>query len=203
MALFTLVALMEISMPCIERSGAFRNQLGDLQLMTTPLRILLGAFVLLPSMVIPSVSQAALGAISSQDALRIIDGCAVHAKKKAQSHAIAVYDDGGAPVGVLRMDGNSPGVTEFAMQKAAAVAHWGFATSDMQAALKETPGFAQAPRVVTVAGGIPVFSADGQKFVGAVGVSGESPQDDAACAEAGVSAAGFSLIRKPKAAASP
>jgi len=96
------------------------------------------------------------------------------------------------------MEGNSPGVTEFAMQKAAAVAHWRFATSDMQAAIKETPGFANAPRVVRVAGGIPVFSADGQSFLGAVGVSGEAPQDDAACAEAGVKAAGFSLTRKPK-----
>lgn len=154
------------------------------------------AFV--PMLAISGAGLAAPAGIGSRDALNIIDGCAAHAKGKRQSHAIAVYDDGGAPVGVLRMEGNSPGVTEFAMQKAAAVAHWRFATSDMQAAIKETPGFAHAPRVVTVAGGIPVFSADGQIFIGAVGVSGEAPQDDAACAEARVKAAGFSLTRKPK-----
>jgi uncharacterized protein GlcG (DUF336 family) len=45
--------------------------------------------------------------------------------------------------------------------------------------------------VVTVPGGIPVFSADGRARLGAVGVSGESPADDEACAEAGVAAGGF------------
>ena len=66
----------------------------------------------------------------------------------------------------------------------------------MAAAAKETPGFADAPHVVTVPGGIPVFSADGQQFIGAVGVSGEAPTDDAACAEAGVRSAGLSTTRK-------
>jgi uncharacterized protein GlcG (DUF336 family) len=43
-----------------------------------------------------------------------------------------------------------------------------------------------------------VFSADGRQFVGAVGVSGEAPLDDTACAEAGVKAAGLLSSRKPK-----
>jgi uncharacterized protein GlcG (DUF336 family) len=93
------------------------------------------------------------------------------------------------------MDGNPPGVGDFAMQKAAAVAHWHFSTANMAAAVKETPGFANAPLVVTVPGGVPVFSRDGKQFLGAVGVSGEAPQDDAACAEAGVKAAGLSVTR--------
>ena len=79
---------------------------------------------------------------------------------------------------------------------AVAVANWRFSTADMAAAAKETPGFADAPHVVTVPGGIPVFSADGQQFIGAVGVSGEAPTDDAACAEAGVRSAGLSTTRK-------
>jgi uncharacterized protein GlcG (DUF336 family) len=149
---------------------------------------LLGAFP-------PSSAGAAVG-LTAQTASRIIDGCVAHAKGKGQSHAIAVYDEGGHAIALLRMDGNPPGVGDFAMQKAAAVAHWRFSTADMAAAVKETPGFANAPLVVTVPGGIPVYSSDGQ-FVGAVGVSGEAPQDDAACAEAGVKAAGFSASRKP------
>lgn len=94
------------------------------------------------------------------------------------------------------MDGNTSGVTEFAMQKAAAVAHWRFATAQMEAAAKATPGFANAPRVVTVPGGVPVYSADGTTFLGAVGVSGEAAQDDAACGEAAVNAAGLSVSRR-------
>ena len=129
------------------------------------------------SLWIPRPAVAALGA---QAASRIVEGCAAHARAKGQSHAIAVYDDGGHPIALLRMDGNSSGVTEFAMQKAAAVAHWRFSTAEMEAAAKETPGFANAPLVVTVPGGVPVFSADGQELLGAVGVSGEDPRDDAA-----------------------
>jgi len=144
---------------------------------------------------VPLPSAEAQGGLSAQAASQIIEGCAAHARSKRQSHAIAVYDDGGHAVAFLRMDGNPPGVGDFAMQKAAAVAHWHFSTANMAAAVKETPGFANAPLVVTVAGGVPVFSRDGKQFLGAVGVSGETAQDDAACAEAGVKAAGFSVTR--------
>lgn len=129
--------------------------------------------------------------LSAASAEAIIKGCAAHAAAKGQSHAIAVHDAGGAPVAFLRMEGNSPGVGAFAMEKAKAVAGWGFATAGMEQAAKETPGFARAPGVVTVGGGVPIFSADGKTFLGGVGVSGEPPLDDAACAEAGVKAAGL------------
>ena len=134
--------------------------------------------------------------LSAADASKIIDGCVAHAHQKGQSHAIVVDDDGGHTVALLRMDGNAPGITAFAMAKADAVAEWHFSTSDMATAAKDTPGFATAPHVVTVPGGLPVFSSDGKRFIGAVGVSGESPTDDAACAEAGVRAAGF--VSRPK-----
>ena len=138
----------------------------------------------------------AQSSIDAQSARRMIDGCVAHSTAKRQSHAIAIYDAGGQPVAMLRMDGNSPGVTDFAMQKAAAAAHWQFSTAQMESSAKQTPGFASAPRVVTVPGGIPVFSADGSRFIGAVGVSVEAPQDNAACAEAAVKAGGFALNRR-------
>jgi uncharacterized protein GlcG (DUF336 family) len=65
----------------------------------------------------------------------------------------------------------------------------------MAESARETPGFAAAPRVVIVAGGVPIFSADGRERLGAVGVSGEAPADDAACAEAGIGAAGLQSRR--------
>ena len=134
--------------------------------------------------------------IDAKTASKMIDGCVTHSTAKNQSHAIAVYDAGGHPVAVLRMDGNSPGVTDFAIQKAVAVAHWRFSTAQMEASAKSTPGFANAPRVVTVPGGVPVYSADGAVFLGAVGVSGEAAADDAACAEAAVKAGGLSISRR-------
>jgi uncharacterized protein GlcG (DUF336 family) len=145
----------------------------------------------------PAVGEAQ-SVLSDQLATRIIEGCVAHAKAKRQSHAVAVHDAGAAPIAVLRMDGNPPGVMAFAMKKAEAVANWRFATAEMGNAVKDTPGFAAAPHVVTVGGGVPIFSADGQVFLGAVGVSGESPADDASCAEAGVRAAGLSISRRPR-----
>ena len=147
-------------------------------------------------LLIASSSARAQNAIDAATAQRMIDGCVAHSKTKSQSHAIAVYDAGGHPVAILRMDGNSPGVTDFAIQKAVAVAHWQFSTAQMETSAKATPGFANARNVVTVPGGVPVYSADGKAFIGAVGVSGEAPADDAACAEAAVKAAGLSVIRK-------
>jgi uncharacterized protein GlcG (DUF336 family) len=140
---------------------------------------------------------AAQANLTHQQAARVIDGCVAHAKAKQQSHAIAVHDATGSAMAFLRMDGNAPGIGLFATQKAVAVANWRFSTADMANAARETPGFAAAPTVVTVAGGIPIFSADGLTFLGAVGVSGESAADDVACAEAGIKAAGLLLKRRP------
>jgi len=131
-------------------------------------------------------------------ASRIVEGCVAHAKAKGQSHAIAVADDGGHLIAFLRMDGNASGIGDFAVQKADAVASWRFSTAQMSASAKETPGFADAPHVVTVPGGLPVFAGDG-RFLGAVGVSGEAPQDDSDCAEAGIKAAGLSSVRATRA----
>ena len=129
--------------------------------------------------------------IDARAAQAIIAGCVAEASGKMQSHAIAVVDTGGHLVAALRMDGNTSGILDFALAKAEAAAAWGFSTAQMVVSAKETPGFANAPHVVTVPGGIPIYSADGKARIGAVGVSGEAPQDDAACAETGVRAAGL------------
>ena len=106
-----------------------------------------------------------------------------------------VVDSGGHILAAWRMDGNGHGAMEFSLQKARAVAAWGFPTSGMEEAVKGTPGFADAAYVVTVAGGIPVFSAGGRTRIGGVGASGEAPADDAACAAAGIAAAGLKSER--------
>src|SRR5688572_27940846 len=121
------------------------------------------ASAVLISFVMPQSSAEAQAGLGAQAASQIVEGCVAHARAKRQSQAIAVYDDGGHLVSYLRMDGNGPGVGDFAMQKGAAVAHWRFSTAAMANSVKETPGFAKAPHVVTVAGGIPVFSKDGKQ----------------------------------------
>ena len=133
--------------------------------------------------------------LDAKAAQAIVNGCAAHAAGKNQSHAIAVVDTGGHAIAALRMDHTSSGMMDFALAKAEAVAAWGFPTADMAEGAKETPGFAFAPHVVTVAGGVPILSADGRTFLGAAGASGEAPQDDAACVVAGIAAAGLRSSR--------
>ncbi|WP_411816044.1 heme-binding protein [Hyphococcus sp. DH-69] len=134
-------------------------------------------------------------ALSAVQAQSIIDGCRAFAIENGRSHAIAVYDKAGAPIAVLRMDGNSAGATLFSMEKAKAVAMWGFATAGMEEGAKNTPGFQFAPGVVTVPGGVPVYSSDGKTFLGAAAASGEAPVNDVACVEAGIKVAGFTHVR--------
>ncbi|HEX8639663.1 MAG TPA: heme-binding protein [Allosphingosinicella sp.] len=136
-------------------------------------------------------APACAAPVDARAAQAIIAGCVQHSTARGQSHAIAVTDGGGQLVAALRMDGNGYGIMDFALAKARAAAAWGFSTGRMAAAAQETPGFAAAPDVVTVAGGLPIYSADGRERIGAVGVSGEAPPDDAACAEAGIAAAGL------------
>ena len=144
----------------------------------------------------PAAAQAPVAVLNAALAEAIVDGCRTHASAKRQSHAIAVVDAGGHLVAALRMDGNRAGIMDFALEKAKAVAAWGFPTAQMEEAARATPGFARAPGVVTVAGGVPVFSADGGILIGAAGASGEAPADDAACVEAGIRAAGLATQRR-------
>jgi uncharacterized protein GlcG (DUF336 family) len=155
------------------------------------MRLLLLSTILLSS----AVCAQPVPALKAQAAEAIISGCAAHATAKRQSHAIVVVDTGGKMVAALRMDGNGSGIFDFALSKAEAAAAWGFSTAQMLESARGTPGFDRAPHVVIVPGGVPVFSADGKTRIGAVGVSGEAPVDDAACADAGIAAAGLRSSR--------
>jgi len=160
-----------------------------------PVRSLTLALLLLVQTAHAQTAPPAPARLDARAAQAIITGCVAHATGRNQSHGIAVVDAGGHLVASLRMDGNGYGIMDFALTKAGAAAAWGFPTAGMEEAARRTPGFAYAPYVVTVGGGVPVFSADGRERIGAVGVSGEAPADDVACAEAGIRAAGLRLAR--------
>jgi len=146
--------------------------------------------LLIPSMILLASAEAQPApTFDAKSAQAIVAGCAAHATAKKQSHAIVVVDSGGHIVAALRMDGNGTGIFDFARAKAEAAAAWGFSTAQMIEGARSTPGFGDAPHVVIVPGGVPLFSADGKARIGAVGVSGEDPADDAACAEAGIASA--------------
>jgi glc operon protein GlcG len=152
------------------------------------LKLLSMALLILPAASVTSATRAVV--LDASSAQRIIAACVQHAGSKKQSHAIAVVDAAGGLLAFLRMDGNPPGVGDFAIQKAVAVAKWRFSTERMAQSARDTPGFSAAPYVVTVGGGVPIF-ANGA-FAGSAGASGEAASDDAECVTHGVRAAGFS-----------
>src|SRR5438067_5324167 len=59
--------------------------------------------------VLSLTSRGASAQLGADAALRIVAGCAPHARAKNQSHAIAVVDDGAQPGAPLRMRGTEPG----------------------------------------------------------------------------------------------
>jgi glc operon protein GlcG len=136
-------------------------------------------------------SAETLPVMQAGAAQAILAGCTSHAAAHHNQQAVVVVDNGGRVIAALRMDGASFGKMDFAQAKAVAAAAWGFDTAGQADGAKDFPGFARAPWVETVPGGIPVLSADGKTPIGAVGVSGAAPADDAACAEAGILAAGL------------
>jgi glc operon protein GlcG len=82
------------------------------------------------------------------------------------------------------MDGATRTSGVFALEKARTVFRTGRATRDVA---KMDPNAHQVFNAVTLAGGMPVM-VDG-RLVGTVGVSGAKPDDDEACANAGIAAA--------------
>jgi len=136
--------------------------------------------------------------LSYDDAQIIIAGAEAKAHELGLAMCIAVTDESGFLIAFKRMDGGKPLSTTLAQDKAhtAAISH----RSTQFYNERNVPGqllfgihMAAAGRFSTVGGGLNV-EVDGQK-VGAVGLSGGAPEQDIACAEAGV--AHFLATLKP------
>lgn len=115
---------------------------------------------------------------------RILEAARAEAEKSNWPVAIAVVDDGGHLLGLLRLDGSAPISSEMAIGKARTSA-----VGRRESRLYEEminngrTAFVSAPLVATLEGGVPII-VDGQ-VVGAVGVSGVKPGEDAEVAKAG------------------
>ena len=102
--------------------------------------------------------------------------------------SIAIFDQGGNLVLFHRMMGSSLGAVAVALEKGKTAANFPVSTKQWEAATygdKGSPGIAFLPNITTIAGGIPIVSAQGV-HLGGIGVSGSSSDDDEACAMAGL-----------------
>ena len=104
---------------------------------------------------------------------------------------IAVTDTGGALLAFARMDGAFAFSGDIAIDKARTVAGFGgIPSADLYAAVESEEavrfGIAKRPGVAAFGGGVPI-RVDGE-FVGAVGASGGSAEEDTEVAAAGAAA---------------
>lgn len=123
------------------------------------------------------------------DAKKMIDGARAKAEELGLAMCIAVVDNGGYLIAFEKMDGGRELSTHLAQDKAFTSAIAKRPTVAINAV--NVPGnlyhginSALGGRFSTVGGGVPVM-VDGA-VVGAIGVSGGLPDQDNACAEAGV-----------------
>ena len=109
--------------------------------------------------------------------------------------SVVVLDAGGHPIAFERQDGSSPGRFEVARGKAYGAVMMGMPSSALGKRAEEQASFVDAlngafgGRVVPVPGGILVEN--GGRVIGAVGVTGDTSENDAAAGVAGLGAAGL------------
>lgn len=129
--------------------------------------------------------------ITLEDARKVVSAAEEKAKEIGVQMNIAVLDSGRNLKSFARMDGAWLGSIEIAIDKAYTSTSFDMSTKDLSTmAQPEQPLFGinttSNSRVVIFAGGIPL-ERDGS-VVGAVGVSGGTPDQDHEVAEAGVAA---------------
>ncbi|MDR5741467.1 MULTISPECIES: heme-binding protein [unclassified Caballeronia] len=118
---------------------------------------------------------------------RILDAARAEAEKNGWAVTIAVTDDGGHPLGLLRLDGCAPIGAYIATEKARTAALGRRESKQYEDMINNgRTAFLSAPLVGTLEGGVPVV-ADGA-VIGAVGVSGVKADQDAQVAKAGAGA---------------
>jgi glc operon protein GlcG len=126
------------------------------------------------------------------DAARALQASRAHADSHQGLVSIAVVDGGGHLLAFQRLDGASISSAETAIAKARMAALCGKPTAEMEASINgprpgllQLAGLLQQPSAA-MAGGLPLLI--GSSCIGAIGVSGMTPELDAAIASAGLQA---------------
>jgi len=125
--------------------------------------------------------------IGQAEVTRLLAAARQEAQAQQWKVTIAVVDDGGHPLGLERMDGCAPASAYIAMEKARSAALGRKETRDYEQMVNGgRTAFVTAPLLTSLEGGVPLL-VEGQ-VVGAIGVSGVKPEQDAQVAKAGAGA---------------
>ena len=129
--------------------------------------------------------------LSAEDVKKVLAAAEAHALQNKWAVTIAVVDDGGHLLGMLRLDGAAPISAHIAPAKAKTAALGRRESRVYEEMINNGRySFLSAPLIDgLLEGGVPVV-ADGH-VVGAVGVSGVKSSEDVLIAQAGIAALGL------------
>ncbi|ARP87317.1 GlcG/HbpS family heme-binding protein [Bordetella genomosp. 9] len=129
--------------------------------------------------------------LTAEDVKKILAAAEAHAVKNKWAVTIAVADDGGHLLGMLRLDGAAPVSAHIAPAKAQTAALGRRESRVYEEIINNgRHAFLSAPTLTgMLEGGVPIV-VDGE-VIGAVGVSGVKSTEDAETARAGIAALGL------------
>lgn len=135
--------------------------------------------------------------LTLNQATQIVDTALARAREfKCAPMSVAVLDAGGHLVAFKREDESGILRPQIAQAKAWGVLGMGVGSRTLAQRAEAAPAFfsaltdISAGRIVPVAGGVLIRDAAG-RVIGSVGVSGDHPEKDEACAVAGITSAGL------------
>jgi uncharacterized protein GlcG (DUF336 family) len=127
--------------------------------------------------------------LTLEDCKKISAAAEAEAKKNNWNVCVAILDDGGHLLHLIRMDGGTPANARIAIDKARTAAETRRSTAMWEERIKAgRTSMLKMPGILPVQGGLPIVI-DGE-CIGAVGVSGVQSHEDEQIAKAGIGALG-------------
>lgn len=128
---------------------------------------------------------------------KIIESCFNKAQEiGARPLSVVVVDEGGHTIAMQRQDGCTVLKWQIAQSKACGTVQMGFNSRELMGLAGKFPAFIDSVstlaggQIMPIPGGLPIKDKDG-KTLGAVGISGDTGDNDELCAIAGIEALGF------------
>ena len=122
--------------------------------------------------------------LTLDDCRKVSAAAEAEARKNNWNVCIAILDDGGHLLHLVRMDGATPANARIAVEKGRTAAETRRSTAGWQERVKTRPELLRMPGVTPVQGGLPI-TVEGS-CLGGVGVSGVQSHEDEQIAKAGI-----------------
>ncbi len=153
-----------------------------------PIRILLAVMLLIASAIVTQADLPSKKVLTLDVAKKIAAAAEAEAKKRGSTVVIVVVDDGGYPLVLHRLDDTQVASVEVGIGKARTAAIFRRPSAVFEEQVKNGRVAALAlPGATPLQGGVPIIHEG--KVIGAIGVSGNTPQEDEDIAVAGAAAA--------------